>query len=389
MRRYALSTVPVALFVVSLLDAPAALAGALRDDGNFFSPQAEQRVTQMLDRIQSRHGKNVVVETYQAPPSQIPTGGDERTRNAAYDQWIQRRGRETSADVLILVTRNPSHVQVGSSQAMQNSGAFTADDHRQTSGLILPMFRQRQFDDGIVQAVELIDRRLSQNTGPERNSGAAGAGGAGAGTGAGTTGTQSRSQPQGGQASYPPPTGGSSRTSTPQTVGCGLGGGSMLCLLIAIIGGVLLFRNMMARRNTGAGGYAGQPGYGQGPGHGQPGYGQPGYGQPGYGQPGYGQPGYGRGGGFGAGVGGGLLGGLLGGWLFNRTAQGGGMGGPGALGGGESSAGGPAHPAGLPPTDPSTFGDAGGGFSSSGGDFGGGGGDVGGGGSDSSSGGDF
>ena len=177
MRRASPPAVTVCLFTLALLSAgaPRAGAGTLRDDGNFFSPDAEQRVMQTLDRIQSRHAKNVVVETYASPPSGIPTGGDERSRNAAYDQWMQRRGRDVGADVLILVTRNPSHVQVGSSQAMQGSGAFTADDHRQTTALILPAFRQRQFDEGITEAVAFIDRRLGQNTGPERGAGAAGA----------------------------------------------------------------------------------------------------------------------------------------------------------------------------------------------------------------------
>lgn len=389
MRRNARPTLPLAalpLLLLAAAGAPPAMGGTLRDDADFFSPKAEQQVSQLLDRIQQRHGKNVVVETYAAAPASVPTGGDERARNAAYDQWMQRRGRETAADVLILVSRKPSHVQVGSSSAMQDTGAFTTNDHRQAAGVILPLFRQKQFDQGIVDAVEFIDRRLAQNTGPERNTTGAAAAGSG-GQASGAAGAGSRSGTAGGQASpgYPPAPGSSNRPTPPAvpSFGCGAGG-SMFCLLIAVLGAFLLFRGIMSRRRSGYGG-PGPGGYGQG------GYGQPGYGQPGYGQPGYGQPGYGRGGGFGAGLGGGLLGGLLGGWLFNRTAHGGGLGGPGALGSGDPSATG-GHPAGLPPTDPSTFGDPGaGGFSSSGGDFGSGsdfgGGDLGGG--DSSSGGDF
>ena len=385
-----LPLVLTALFAGAVI--PAARAGTLRDGADFFGAEAERTVTQTLDRIQQRHGKNVVIETYAAPPSSVPAGGSEAARNEAYRQWLDRRGTELKADVMVLVTRNPSRVEVGSSTAMRNSGAFTADDHRATSDLILPQFRQRNFDEGILQAVQSIDRRLGQNTGPERNT---------AGTGAaGVPAPGTRSDASGGRSSptYPPPPGQSNRAPAPQGspgIACGGGGmGSLLCLGVVVIGGVMLFRRMMAGR-AGYGGGPGQPGYGQPgpgqPGYGQPGYGQPGYGQPGYGQPGpygggYGQPGYGAGGGgFGRGVMGGVLGGLLGGWLMNRTAQGG----PGALGGGGSVDPNAGHPPGLPPTDPSTFGDSGGGgFTSSGGDFGGGGGDFGGG-SDSSSGGDF
>lgn len=344
--------------------APSARAGTLRDDADFFSQQTETRVKDSLDRIQQRHGKNVVIETYPSPPASVPTGGGEQARNQAFSEWMNRRGREIGADVMILITKNPSHAQVGSSQAMRNSGAFTADDHRATSALMLPYFRQKNFDEGIVQAVQFIDQRLGRNTGPERTAGAA----AGAGTPSGASGGQS-------SPGSPPPAGSSNRAPSPQGFACGGGMGSLLCIGVAVVVGFMLIRGIMSRR-SGYGGGPAQPGYGQGPMGG--GYGQPGYGQPGYGQPGYGQPGAG---GFGRGVMGGVLGGLLGGWLMNRNT----FGGPGALGGGDPGAGG--HPSGLPPTDPSTFGDSGGsGFSSSGGDFGGGG-DSGGG--DSSSGGDF
>jgi hypothetical protein len=333
-------------------------AGTIRDDGSFFSPDTEQRVQQTLDRIQQRHGKNVFIETYDAPPASVPTGGGEAARDQAFNRWMISRGKELGADVLVLITKNPSHLQVGSSDAMKNSGAFTADDYLATRDQMLPLFKQRNFDEGIIRAVDSIERRLAQNTGPERAPAPARSGSSGAQT-----------YPPG----YPPPpgSGSSNRTSTPQPtptqVGCGGGGiGSLVCLAIVVIGAFMLLRGMMARRS----------GYGGGPVPGGPGYGQPGYG-------GYGG---GGGGGFGSGFGGGLLGGLLSGWLFNRTTHGGG----GAFGGGPPVGGG------LPPTDPSNYGGGGEGFSSAGGDFGGGGGgggDFGGGGgggdAGNSAGGDF
>jgi len=346
--------------IAVVLAAVAAHAGALRDDAGFFSQDAQTRVTQVLDRIQQRHGKNVVVETYPVPPPSVPAGGDERARDAAYEKWMQERGKELGADVLILVTKSPAHVQLGASQATRSSGAFTTNDIKTTSAALLAQFRQKNFDDGILQAVESIDRRLGQSTGPERDPNAPAASRSGAVGSGGPSGQSSQG--------YPPPPGGRTNAPTPVPSGgltvCGGGMGSMVCLLIVIIGAFLLIRGMMSRRS----------GYGAPGGYGQPGYGQPGYGQPGYGQPGY-PP---AGGGFGRGVGGGLLGGLLGSWLYNRTTHGG-----YPSGSGYDAGPGPTHPSGLPPTDPSTFGGGeSSGFASSGGDFGGGGGggDFGGGG---------
>jgi uncharacterized protein len=370
MRRYGLTPILIALLALALVPAPHARAGSLRDDGDFFTPETEQRVTQALDQIQQRRGKNVVVETYASPPSSIPTGGDERARNEAYHQWAVERGRATRADIVVLITRNPSHLRVDSSSALRQSGTFTDADQTAAANAMLPAFRQKNFDQGILDGLAFIDRKLAQATGPERSTGATGAG------------TPSRST-GGGSAAYPPPPGGgSSRApapapSTPSPrIGCG-GGGSMLCLLVVIVGGFLLIRGMMSRRSGYGGGYN-QPGVPPPP---------PGPYGGGYGQPGYGQGGYGRGGGFGSGFGGGLLGGLLGGWLMNRSSHGS----TGGAFGSDPSA--PSHPQGLPPTDPSTFGgggaDFGGGndFGGGGGDFGGGGGDFGGGGGGDSGGG--
>jgi uncharacterized protein len=325
--------------LAALAVAPAARAGTLRDDAGFFSPDARPKVQAALDRIQQSYGRNVAVETYPAPPASVPTGGDERARNEAYHAWAQQRGKELGADVLVLITRNPSHLRVDSREALKQSGQFTAADQDAASAVILPLFKQRRYDDGIMQGVEFIERKLAQ-PGNRTQSSASGSGGA----------------------SYPPPPGssGSGRTNVPQQrtpmVGCGGGGvGSFVCLAIVVIGVFMIIRGITRRSGYGGGG----PG---------PGYGQPGYGQPGYGG-GYGG---GGGGGFGSGFGGGMLGGLLSGWLFNRTTHGGGFG--SGYTPSDPSAGG-----GLPPTDPSSFGGGGGDFGGGGGDFGGGG-DVGGGG---------
>ena len=378
----------LALLLLPAAGSAVALGATVRDGADFFSPEAESRVNEMLSRIQQRHGKNVVVETYPSTPPALSVGGTQEQRSQAYDQWMTRRGREVGADIFVLVTREPSFAQVGASQAMRSSGAFTQADYNETASLLVGQFKQKRFDEGLVQAVQFIDRRLGSNTGPEQTAGrgaAAGSGAAGAGAGAAGSGGNA-------QSNYPAsPGSGSAGGSRPQPtaipqVGCGGGMGSLLCMVIVIGGAFMLFRGMMARRSAGRGFPMGGPGYGQQP---SP-YGQPGYGQPGYGQPGYGQPGMGGGG---RGVMGGLLGGLLGGWLMNRT-MGGGLGGPGALGGGADPSAGAGHPTGLPPTDPSTFGGGSAGaegFTGAGGDFGGGS-DFGGGGvsdAGSSSGGDF
>src|SRR5205085_4015215 len=224
--------------------APAAGAGTLRDDAGFFSPEGREKAQAALDQIQQRYGRNVAVETYAAPPASVPTGGDERARNEAYHAWAQQRGKELGPDVLVLITRNPSHLRVDSREALQQSGQFTATDKNAASAVSLPLFKQRRYDDGIMQGVEFIERKLAQ-PGNRSQSSASGSGGAG----------------------YPPPPGssGPGRTTVPQprtpVVGCGGGGvGSFVCLAIVVIGVFMIIRGMTRRSGYG-GGYG--PGSGQ------------------------------------------------------------------------------------------------------------------------------
>ena len=357
------------VLTVILLAATTAARGqtatGIRDDANFFSPQGEAKAADAIRRIEQRHGTRVVVETYPSIPREVLSEfGQPTNRTQFYERWMVRRGRQTGGDVFLLITREPRWAQIGASEKTRQSGAFTTQDFVQANERLIAAFKQQQFDQGLLQAVEFIDRRLGENTGPERTDRATGAAGAQQ-PGASRGGT-------GGTSTYPPPagsTGGSNAPApTPSRQGGGISFGSILCVLVAIIGAFILIRAMTRRRAAAApGGY----GYGQTPGAPPPPLPGGGYGPGGYGS---GQdPRYGGGmggGGFGRGVAGGLLGGLLGSWMFGRMSHGAGMG--GALGGGadpNAAAGG--HPAGLPPTDPSAL--DGGGYASTGGDWGGGG----------------
>ena len=318
-----------------------AAAPALRDQADFFSPDTETKVNEKLSQIQKRDGRSVVIETYpEKPPSM---------RSGASAEWMRQRARDQGADVIVFVTRNPSHLEIG-------SDVLNAAERDEARNRMLSAFRQRRFDDGLVQAIDYVDQRLAQSRSAAARADT----------------SQSSGAPSPSSPPSPGPAGNPSRPQAIPQVGCGGGMAGLLCMILVIAGAVMLFRGMMARRAGYGGGY--------GPGGYPPT--QPG-GYPPQGGYGSGQPGYGGGGGFGRGVMGGVLGGLLGGWLMNRGSA---MGSPGALG--DPNAG---HPEGLPPTDPSTFGDAGG-FGTSGGDFGGGdsgGGGGGGGGDFGSSGGDF
>src|SRR4051812_21580902 len=166
------AAVPLALLLLLAAAAPPLGAAGVRDDAGFFSRQTRDTVNSTLQRIQQQRGKNVVVETYPGIPQSMQGSYDPNNKTNFFDQWMVQRGREAGADLFILITREPAHVQVGESAATRNSGAFTVENRRQATTTLLDAFKAKQFDQGLVQTVNYIDRTLGQNTGPERSANA-------------------------------------------------------------------------------------------------------------------------------------------------------------------------------------------------------------------------
>jgi len=340
---------PLVIFSLALLLMPATTPAQVRDDGNFFSPQTTQELSTRIEDLRSRTGKKVVVETYASIPADL------RADSSAadfWDRWIKSRGKANGADVMILITRDPGHLEVGSSQAMRTSGAFTTTDHRAVRDAMAPSFKAKEFDVGILKGLSVIEERIRPGTNASRASASSPPA---ASTGSGAYGRSTTTAPP----------------ATPRT-SCGAGGmGSLVCVGLAVVAVFLLIRGMFAgRRQMQPPPYGGQ-------------YGQPGY-PPAPPPPGGYPYGGGGGGGFGRNVAGGVLGGLLGSWIGNRTF------GQGQHGSSSSTMDNNINPVDPGPASSGFDFDAGGGGGggSSGADFGGGGGDSGGGG-DASSGSDF
>ena len=272
---------------LAMLLAPVSARAQVRDDGAFFSAQTKSELSTRIDDLRSRTGKKVVIETYTAVPAELRS---DVSASDFWDRWIKSRGKANGADVMVLITRDPGHLEVGSSEAMRTSGAFTAADHRAVSSAMASYFKSREFDSGILRAMSVIEAQLKSGTTAARNAG-----------GGNSAPAPTSASPNAGRG-----TGGVYGSSTPQPRStCGFGGfGSLICVGIAVVGIFLLMKGILGSRRQ-----MQQPPFG-----GQ--YGQQSPPPPG-GYP-YGGGG-GGGGGFGRGVAGGVLGGLLGGWLGNRV----------------------------------------------------------------------
>jgi len=333
--------------------AASAASNGVRDEAHFFTKDAIDQADRIIQQIDQRFHKDVLVETLPSIPEELLGQYDPQNRDSFFRQWAERRAQQQGVNgVYILITRDPGRVEVAAGSNTERQ-AFEQADRNQLARDMLLDFRQRQYDKGLLAGVQFIEQRMNAHVLIARSR------------------TASQSSPP-----YSPPYYPSRRGDT----SWGIGG--LACLIVGIVLVVIIIRGIFGR--SGSGYYGGAGGYYPPGGNYPPGAYPPG---------GYG---YGGGGGFGRGFLGGLLGGALGGWAVNEWEQRQ----QGQQGGYIPPAGGGDYSSGVDTSFSATGGDFDASAGGSGGDFGasgsgggdaGGGGDFGGGGGDSgaSTGGDF
>ena len=348
---------PLAL-LVGVSRAPAASFG-VRDNAHFFSADAIKQAEQSIQQIQQRHNKDLLIETFPAVPDELRDRLAQQGKDAFFSSWTKQRAAQQGVNgVYVLIVKSPGHLEVWDGNKTQQH-LFPESAADQLRGQLLAAFRNKQYDQGLIQAARFVQDTMDANGQP-------------AGNGAAASPPSGRGAP--GYPSFP------TRVNRPSW-----GIGSIACVVIGVVLVILLVRGIFGRSGSSYGGGYYPPG----------GYPQGGYPPAGY-PPAGGYYG-GGGGGFGRGFLGGLLGGALGGYAADRImhpnqGQTGGGYVPPATGGGDFGGGvdtgGTTSGGDFGASDASSGGDFG---SSGGGDFGGGGGSDFGGGGDagSSSGGDF
>ncbi|MGO9601358.1 MAG: TPM domain-containing protein [Isosphaeraceae bacterium] len=341
-------------FLAGLMVAQLEAAG-VRDGAGLFSASTVRKVDAELDRLEKRSHVDVVIETIDSIPG-LGRNPSPEVKNRAIEDLAEQRAKEIGYEGVYLLISKNDHV-ISEVLVRERFGALMPRHERlAVRDALRSAFRAGNFDRGLLNATEIIERSLSDVPVQPR---------------------AVRDLPVGQHAGA-------------QHARFGLG--TLLKIGLGIFGVLLLLRLLGGLFGRGSAGYppqmgmGGMPRPGMGPGYGGPGMG-PGYGGPG----GYGAP---RGGGFFSGMLGGLGGALAGNWLYDQFS--GHHGGhtdvasavsPDApvsqspesdafVGGDDDSQGGTSW------DDPGSTGSAGGdwGGGDGGGDWGGGGGDSGGGG---------
>ena len=139
----------------------------VNDAGGFFSAATLADAEDLIQSIGSFHDRDVRVETYAEVPAHLK---DELTRDGRdkfYDDWLNRRAKQLGVHgVFVLVTRTPGRVQVGVDKATQ-CRAFTADDRDALRDQLVAAFRAARYDQGLLDGLRFVRRRMDENTSRE------------------------------------------------------------------------------------------------------------------------------------------------------------------------------------------------------------------------------
>src|SRR6185503_11017686 len=128
---------------------PARADRGVKDSGNFFSDQAEQKANATAERIYNLHrSQNVLIETYEA----VPNG-------AALRDFARKRASEAVKNGLyVVIVRKGGQIGVLPDRDLQN--LFTESVQSQLRGQLERDIRggQPPYDQALVNAIDFIEK---------------------------------------------------------------------------------------------------------------------------------------------------------------------------------------------------------------------------------------
>lgn len=267
-------------------------ASGITDDGRFFSANGIRQAEDVIRRNVGHHHSDIRVITVPSIPDDMKDEFASQGKSPFFEHWANDLFKRDRVDgVLILICRNPSHLQVEIGDETREK-VFQDADRRELISKLTTAFKATQYDQGLLDAVRFIQVRENANIGHTAPTAVL------PGSNAPITTPMSPGQPF---------------SNTPAPGAHLISGSGWVCLGVGVLIVAFLIIGAINRsRNNYGGGYGAPPPGGYPPGSYPPGY------SGGYPQGGGYYGGGNTGGGFGRGFLGGLLGGAVGAWGYDK-----------------------------------------------------------------------
>ena len=136
---------------------PAPTAGTIKDRANLFSAATVQKATQDLQKVNKDTGLTVTLETLEhVPPGhvkQIENLPPEATGKYFAELVKERAVAAKAGGLYVLISKQPHRIQLGLGN---NAMGFTPAKRDELTRLLSERFKAKEFDQGLLQAVEFI-----------------------------------------------------------------------------------------------------------------------------------------------------------------------------------------------------------------------------------------
>lgn len=146
------------------LVSPRPAADRIKDQAHLFSPEAIKKATEELRDLAQRFEREVVVETYPRVPADDVDkvrAMSREERSKYFRTWASQRLRSAAINgVLILICKEPSHLEVQFSGHLRS--IFSEKDAQRIAELMIARFRDKKFDEGLLEAIGAIRDKLAE-----------------------------------------------------------------------------------------------------------------------------------------------------------------------------------------------------------------------------------
>jgi uncharacterized membrane protein YgcG len=140
-----------------------ALTAEVRDEAGFFKPQTVAQANEVIKEIKQRYKKDLLVDTVRHVPEgkrREATSPDTDVKARFFADWAIGRAREEGVNgIYVLITREPGHVEVVVGNHTRT--VFPDEDRRHLEHILLAHFREKEYDEGLLEAVRYVRSALA------------------------------------------------------------------------------------------------------------------------------------------------------------------------------------------------------------------------------------
>src|SRR5262249_24583070 len=127
----------------------------------FFSADAVKKANAEIKSIKDQFKKDLVIGTYKELPADKKeayekVAKDQKERAHFFTEWARERATKLEVNgIYIAIFRNPTYIEIEIGKATQKK-EFSAENYRKLREILFEKFKDKKFDDGLLEAVNYV-----------------------------------------------------------------------------------------------------------------------------------------------------------------------------------------------------------------------------------------